>query len=210
MKNLIIIGARGFGREVFNLARKSSDYQKKFSIKGFLDDKTDALDRFDNYPPIIESAESYIPQKNDLFVCALGNVHDKKYYSKLILEKGGIFFTLVAPKCDIPDSATIGAGCIISTNSIISVDTSIGDFVTVSAHTVIGHDVKIGSWSSIGPMAFLGGFVEVEPEVQVHAKATILPDLKIGQNSTIGAGSVVINNVRPNKTVFGNPAKLIN
>ena len=35
MKNLLIIGARGFGREIYNLALESIGYGTEFTIKGF-------------------------------------------------------------------------------------------------------------------------------------------------------------------------------
>ena len=38
MKHLIIIGARGWGREVYEAAKNSPAYRRKeFDIKGFLD-----------------------------------------------------------------------------------------------------------------------------------------------------------------------------
>ena len=55
MKNLIIIGARGAGREVYGLALVTKEYNKEYLIKGFLDDKKNALDNLDGYPPIISS-----------------------------------------------------------------------------------------------------------------------------------------------------------
>ena len=44
MKHLLIIGARGFGREVYDLAMDCIEAGAEFDIKGFLDDKKDALD----------------------------------------------------------------------------------------------------------------------------------------------------------------------
>ena len=38
MKHLLIIGARGYGRGVYDIARSMKTYQKEFDIKGFLDD----------------------------------------------------------------------------------------------------------------------------------------------------------------------------
>ena len=37
MKHLLIIGARGWGREVYNYAIESRGYRTEFDIKGFLD-----------------------------------------------------------------------------------------------------------------------------------------------------------------------------
>ena len=53
MKNLLIIGARGFGREIFNMAHDCNGFGSEFIIKGFLDDKKDALDNFNGYVPIM-------------------------------------------------------------------------------------------------------------------------------------------------------------
>ena len=45
--------------------------------------------------------------------------------------------------------------------------------------------------------------------VIIHAGATILGKLCIGDNSTVGANSLVIRDVPPNVTVLGVPAKII-
>ena len=37
----------------------------------------------------------------------------------------------------------------------------------------------------------------------------ILPGVKIGRNSFIGAGSVIIKNIPENSVVYGNPSKII-
>ena len=50
MKHLIIIGAGGMGRTLFDIARESMGYGEIFDIKGYLDDNTHALDNYDNYP----------------------------------------------------------------------------------------------------------------------------------------------------------------
>ena len=69
MKQLLIIGARGFGREIYDLAINSQGYSVTFIIKGFLDDKKDALDEFLNYPSIVSSVENYEIQIDDVFIC---------------------------------------------------------------------------------------------------------------------------------------------
>ncbi len=209
MKNLLIIGARGFGREVYQLAKRCSQNQKNFVIKGFLDDKYDALNQFDEYPPIIDSVENYIPQKDDVFICALGNVHEKIKYSELILNKGGQFITLVCPKALVPKAVKLGVGCIVGYNAILSPEVKVGDFVTIMTQSVIGHDCTIGNWCHLGPFVFLGGHVQVDKKVQINVRATVIPGIKIGENSTVGAASVVIRDVKPGTAVFGNPAKKI-
>ena len=97
MKNLLIIGARGWGREVYDIATACITDGASFVVKGFLDDKADALNIYKNYPPIIGPVESYEIQRDDVFVCALGDVFYKEQYVKLILDKGGTFISLIHP-----------------------------------------------------------------------------------------------------------------
>jgi sugar O-acyltransferase (sialic acid O-acetyltransferase NeuD family) len=206
MKNLIIIGARGFGREVYNLAISCNGFNEEYIIKGFLDDKSEALDGFENYPPILSPVEEYVILKDDIFICALGSVIFKKKYSQIILDKGGEFITLIHPTALISINLKIGIGCIIGSFSVISCDIKIGNFVTIQPFSDLGHDVKVGDWCHINCYSFLGGFVQVEEEATINTGAIIHPDKEIGKSAIVGAGSVVIRNVPPNITVYGNPA----
>jgi sugar O-acyltransferase (sialic acid O-acetyltransferase NeuD family) len=209
MKNLIIIGARGFGREVFHYTKECRGYNETWTIKGFLDDKSDALLGYEHCPPILDSVEHYSPLDNDVFICALGDVKFKKKYATHILEKGGQFINLIHNSANVGANTVLGKGCIVLPNAVISCDCKIGDFVTFQTMVAIGHDSKISDFCHLNAFAFLGGWVEIEQEVTVHTKACILPRLKIGKNSIVGAGSIVIKSVKPATTVFGNPAKQI-
>lgn len=209
MKDLLIIGARGFGREVYNLALDCIKSGLQIRIKGFLDDNADALDGYDNYPSILSSVEDYQIQSNDVFICALGDVKYKKVYVDKILNKGGEFISLIHPLALIGQNTTIGQGCIVRTICSISCDITIGDFVTIMGFVNIGHDANVSNWCHIGAYSFMGGFSFLGDSVTIHPGCKILPHKKVGDNAIVGAGSVVLRNVRANTSVFGVPAKKI-
>jgi sugar O-acyltransferase (sialic acid O-acetyltransferase NeuD family) len=209
MKHLIIIGARGFGRAVCDLACEMPEYQKEFDIKGYLDDKNDALVGYDNYPPIIGSVEAYAVQPDDVFVCALGDVRYKKHYSEIILDKGGHFMNVIHPSAHIGTNVKLGIGCIVAGNVWIDSDTQIGDFVTLQVGALIGHDCQIDNWSIIDSACFLGGFVHLEESVTVHPHSSIIPHLTIHKDAIVNIASTVIREVKENTTVMGNPAREI-
>lgn len=209
MKHLLIIGARGFGREVYHSAIESIGYGAEFDIKGFLDDKADALDGFEGYPPIVSSVEAYEPHPDDVFVCALGDVKYKIKYAQMILDKGGEFISLIHNTAYIADTAKCGKGCVILAGARIQSDVHVGNFVTIQPYSIIGHDTKVGDFCHFNCYAFTGGKVMVEDMVTVHTSGKIMPNVKIGKKAIVGVGSIVIRNVAEGVTVFGNPAEEI-
>ncbi len=209
MKNLIIIGSGGMGREVFDLATKCTGFKSEFVIKGFLDDNVNALNSFNGYPPVIGKILDYKIDVNDIFICSVGNVQSKKKYIRSIMEKGGEFISLIHPSASISKNVEIGVGCVILQNATIGSDAKIGDHVLIQISTVIGHDARIGDYSRIDCFAVCVGGVIIEDLVTIHTSAIINHNVKVRKKSTVGAGSFVLRNVKESTTVYGNPAVLL-
>jgi maltose O-acetyltransferase len=83
---------------------------------------------------------------------------------------------------------------------------SIGDNCTICPNVrLIAHDAstkKILGYTKIGK-------ITIEQNCFIGDSAIILPGVKIGPNSIIGAGSVITKNIPPNAIAAGNPAKVI-
>ena len=206
MKQMLVVGARGYGREVYNFAKECAGYGSEFEIKGFLDDKANALDGFSNYPGIIGPVETYRIGEDDLFVAALGSVKHKRFYVEHIKARGGRFMTLIHPAATVYSNTKFGEGCIVSQCTTITCDVRVGDFVTFHGFCTVGHDAKIGNFCQLDAYTFMGGYAELGDEVTLHTGAKIMPHKKVGAGATVGAGSVVIHNVKAGTTVFGMPA----
>lgn len=211
MKNLIIIGARAYGREVYNIAIQTKEYNTDWVVKGFLDNDDSVLSNYpDSYPPIISSIDDYIIQPNDVFICALGTPDTKKYYIQKILDKGGKFTNIIHPSAIINTiNVKIGYGVIICPLTYISNDTTIGNYVTIQSHAAIGHDVIIGDYCQINALTFIGGFAQIGTETIINPGANIAPKKRVGNNVLVGINSTVLNTIHDNISVYGNPAKRI-
>lgn len=208
MKDLIIIGARGWGREVLNAFR--SNYSDEYHIKGFLDDNTKALDGLKgDFPPILSSVEDYEIQENDVFFCALGEPKYRKKYADIILAKGGEFITYISPLARVNSNSTIGKGAFIGAYSFISDNVEVGDFTMILDSCVLGHDAKIGRNVSIEAFCFFGGYSSVGDDSTIHVRSTIIRHKSVGKDSSVGACSLVIRHVKDNTNVFGSPATRI-
>lgn len=210
MKNLIIVGARGWGREVYAEAIKMRGYQQDFEVIGFLDSKADALEGLKGeYPPILGSPEDYIIQSNDVFFIAMGEPKWRRHYAEIIENKGGKFMSIISSVAFVNETAIIGDGSFISGWSCVSDNVVIGKHVVIHVFSDIGHDACIGDYSTIEAYSFLGGYAKMGKGSVMHVRSTLIRKKCIGNAVDVGANSVVIRNVPDNTHVFGNPAKKI-
>lgn len=102
---------------------------------------------------------------------------------------------------EIHPGATIGKGLFIDhgTGVIIGETTIIGDNVTLYQGVTLG-----GTGKEQGKR-----HPTLKDNVMVSAGAKILGSFTIGENSKIGAGSVVLEEVPPNCTVVGVPGRIV-
>lgn len=211
MKHLIIVGARGWGREVYAAAIQTKAYRKgEYDVKGFLDSKFDAFDGLKgDFPPIICAPEDYQIQENDVFFIALGEPKWRKYYAEMMEKKGAEFISIISNNAFINPTAQIGAGSFIARLSVISDNVTLGKHTIVHVFSDLGHDAKVGDYSTIEAYCFMGGFSEVGSESVIHVRSTLIRKKKIGNKVEVGASSVVMRNVKDEDHVFGIPAQKI-
>ena len=121
--------------------------------------------------------------------------------------------TKIGTFVEIQKNAHIGKNCKISTHTFIC------EGVTIKNGVFVGHNVSF--INDKYPLAVNQDFslkndsdwelmkTIVNDKVSIGTSSTILGGIQIGENSIIGAGSVVISDVPPNVIVAGNPAKIL-
>lgn len=208
MKDLVIIGAGGFGRTVFWQCNADERHGREWRIKGFVDDRPNILNGFSPTRPILGSPFDYVPSDSEIWLCALGEPRMRRKYAEPLIARNARFTNLYT-EVACPESTTAGHGVIYERKVQIGSDSRIGSFVTILSLSVIGHDVSIGDFVQIGSFVFIGARARIGNDVQIHPHACILPGVAVGDRAVVGAGSVVVKNVPPDSTVFGNPAKVV-
>ena len=209
MKNLIIIGAGGFGREMFAAAREAVGYGETFRIKGFLDGNVSALDGFSGYPGIVGSPETYAIEEGDVFVTALGSISARRRCAAMIEERGGRFIPIVHRSASLGPNVTVGDGSFVAHNAVLTADISVGRHSCVFHGSVIGHDTVFEDFTHVYSLVSVGGSVRIREGAAVFPGARIVPRIEIGEGSVVGIGSAVVRSVAPGTTVFGVPARRI-
>lgn len=206
MKNLIIAGAGGFGREVFAWAMASPECGEAWQIVGFLDDNLSALEDFDYPVEVIDTVEAYEPGPDDVFLCAIGSPQVRFDVCEKLLSRGAEFITLIHPSVVIGGNVTLGQGVIVCPQAVLTVDVTLGDFVIVNCMSSVGHDVNIGAYSTLSGHCDVTGNAQIGEGTLLGSGARILPGKSVGADALVGAGAVVIRSVGDGQKVFGNPA----
>jgi acetyltransferase-like isoleucine patch superfamily enzyme len=142
--------------------------------------------------------------------------------------------TVIYAGATIGERFNSGHGALIREDNVIGDDCSVGTHAVLEAGNRVGNGTRIHSGcflehTTLGARVFLGPNVvftddphpmcprylecvlgaTVEDDVSIGANTTLLPGIKIGAGSLIGAGSVVTKNVEAGSVVAGNPAARI-
>lgn len=121
--------------------------------------------------------------------------------------------TKIGAFVEIQKNATVGRRCKISSHTFIC------EGVVIEDNVFIGHGVTFTNDTYPRATASDGGLQteadwKVQPTVirrgaSIGSGATILCNVSVGENSIVGAGSVVTRDVPPNVIVAGNPARIL-
>jgi sugar O-acyltransferase (sialic acid O-acetyltransferase NeuD family) len=158
---------------------------------------------------LVAGIADYAPRPDDLVICAIGDPGGRREVVERLERNGVGFTTFVHDAAIIGPNVQIGAGGVICPHVVLTCDISLDAHVHINVGSTVGHDGSIGAFTTLSVSCNLAGGVSVESDAFLATGVTVIPGRHIGQGSYVGAGSVVVRNVRPHVTVFGNPATKI-
>jgi acetyltransferase-like isoleucine patch superfamily enzyme len=117
--------------------------------------------------------------------------------------------------------AVVGASCVLGKNVFVDEGVSVGNGVKIQNGVSVYHGVTLEDDVFVGPAAvFTNDYLPrahsrewtvtptlVRNGASVGANATIVCGVELGEDSMVGAGSVVTRYVAPHELVVGNPAR---
>ena len=212
MKNIAIYGAGGFGREVACLLHHINESEgTTWNLVGFFDDGKE-IGTDVGYGKVLGGMSELNTYDKPLsIVLAIGNPKTLKLLVEKIDNPKIEFPNIIAPNVLFFDkeATKMGQGNIITFGCRLSCNTHLGDFNILNGCVSFGHDVSIGDFNVMMPEARLSGEVIVQNLNLFGGRCFIAQQVKIGTNTTIGAGSIVLRKTKDNSLYLGNPAKKI-
>jgi sugar O-acyltransferase (sialic acid O-acetyltransferase NeuD family) len=205
MRDIIIVGAGGFAREVAWLIEEINLKNQEWNLIGFLDENNNEAKILNGYRVLNKS--DLVNQSHAYFVVAIGDSETRKEVVKRYSSYK--FATLVHPDVSISATNKIGEGSIICKGNIITVNVDIGKHVIVNIDSTVGHDAILEDFVTILPSVNISGYVRIKECSNVGTGTQIIQEKTIGRNSIIGAGSVVVKDINDYVVAVGIPAREI-
>ena len=209
MKDLYIIGAGGFGKEVAWLVERINKVNPTWNIVGYIDDNESLWNKnIYDYPVL--GGISYLENCKDSYVvCAIGNADTKHAIIQKLRNYALQYATLIDPSVIMSRSVRIGEGTIICAGTIISVDVTIGNHVSIDWDCTIGHDDVISDFVTAYPSVNISGCCNIGERVELGTGMRIIQGLSIKDAVIVGAGACVVKNIEESGVYVGVPAKKI-
>jgi acetyltransferase-like isoleucine patch superfamily enzyme len=124
----------------------------------------------------------------------------------------------VRERCTIGNDVVIGRGSLVENDTEVGARTKIQADAYVTAYSLLEEDVFVAPCVVTANDHFMGRTERrhalrrgptIRRGARVGAAAVLLPGIEIGQEAFVGAGAVVLRNVRARAVVVGNPAREI-
>lgn len=191
-----IIGAGGFGREVY----WSLNPIERNNTVFFVDDAYwDGKD--DNVLPL----SLFESDKYEVVVAIADSKHRERIVNEL--PKNTKFFTHIHPSVQIHgEDVIIGEGSIICAGTIITTNVKIGKHAHINLITTIGHDCVIGDYFTTAPGVQISGNETIGDRVYFGTRSCMKQKLKICDDVIIGMNSGVTKDILESGTYIGTPS----
>jgi len=191
-----IIGAGGFGREVY----WSLSFRERVDTVFFVDDEY-----YDGLNSEILPMSKFDPSEYEVVVAIADSAARQRIVESL--PKNTKFFTHIHSSAQIHgNDVEIGEGSIICAGSIITTNVKIGKHAHINLITTIGHDCVIGDYFTTAPGVQISGNEIIGDRVYFGTRSCVKQKITICDDVIVGMNAGVVKNITEPGTYVGTPA----
>lgn len=209
-RRVAILGGGALAREVLDIFEACNAAGADYEIEGFVVEEGFGESGASlNGKPILGNLDWFRNAGDVSAICALGYPEHRRGLAERAKERGIRFCNAIhptavlTPRMDIGEGVMIAAGCTF-TNGIV-----LADHVHINPGCTLGHDVTLDEFATLAPGVHLSGYVTIRQGAFVGTGSCAIQRVTVGEWSIVGAGATLIEDVPPDTTVVGTPARRI-
>lgn len=204
-KKVAIVGSGGHAKVIIDILRSSNTYEPVGLTS------TDSNSKTVMNLPILGD-DSILPQLyaegvKYVFI-AIGDNKRRDEISDQVKEMGLKLINAISAYSFISDSVKLGEGVAIMPGAVINAESVIENNAIINTGATVDHDCVIGPSSHVAPGCNIAGNVHIGRGVFLGIGCKVIPKITIGDWTTVGAGSVVVEDLPGDSIAFGLPARI--
>jgi len=201
VKNLVIIGAGGFAREIAFLVAEINRVTPTWNVLGHLDLSGASIGNKIGAHWVI-GTDSYL-ENCSTDVHAVVAIGVPSTIRRVVEGTRRVPFpNLIHPGVVMDrERVSFGEGNVVFPGVTLTTDINFGSFNILNAGCTVGHDAKIGDYNVISPGVHLCGGAVIGDGCLLGSGACVLPNKRIADSAVVGAGFIVAQDVNPGLTI---------
>lgn len=202
---LVLVTAGGLAREVAAAAEAAG-----LDVTGFVDDDPALWGQMRAGRPVLGPLEQ-VKELTDaqLVLCAGSGAARQSLLHRLrgLGVSDGRFATVRHPTVEVPPGCSVGSGSVLLAQTVLTADVRLGPHTVVMPGAVLTHDDRLGDFVTVCAGVALGGSVEVATRAYLGMNASVRQGVRVGADSVLGMGSVLLTDLPDGQTWAGVPAR---
>jgi sugar O-acyltransferase (sialic acid O-acetyltransferase NeuD family) len=209
-RELVIVGAGGFGRETAEAVRALNDNGAAWKLAGYLDDDPARHGTVIDGVPVLGSTKE-LGDMPDVSVVVCTGRPDNYFSRSRIVERLALppqrYATIVHPSAWVSSTSRLGPGTVLLAQTVLTAAVTVGSHVAVMPHVTLTHDDIIDDFATIASGVCLGGNVHVGRCAYIGAGALVREERRIGAGALVGMGATVTRDIPADEIWTGVPAR---
>lgn len=213
-KRVVILGTGGTSVDILDTINDISNVDDPvIKCLGFLDDNEELWGKSILGARVLGPLKKVASLGEDVyFINGIGGptnfVNKEKVITGLNVPLGR-FLTIIHPTASVSKTAQIGRGTVIFQNVTVTANAKIGNHIVILPNSIISHDVEIGDYTCITGGVCISGEVKIGRSCYLGTNSALRDGVTVRDRCLVGMGSVVINDVKEDSVVVGNPARFL-
>jgi sugar O-acyltransferase (sialic acid O-acetyltransferase NeuD family) len=200
---LILVAASGLAREALEAVRA----QGRYDVIGLVDDNPARWGEVHDGAKILGGLELVADHPDTTILICAGRGSARDAITARLRVPDERHATVVHPSVHVPQSCEIGVGTVVLAGCVLTAGVTLGRSVVAMPHVTFTHDDVVENFATLCAGVTLGGSVWIGRRAYLGMSSSVREHVRVGCDTVLGMGSVLLGDVPDGQTWFGIPAR---